>query len=367
MKPMCCAMKLSPLPQKVVRRGTLRAFCRSGVGRWLTPFPRMKMRFRSMRVPSEIKFRWWACSRSRPRCGCNCHCGTIVEKAPERADLRTILSGLKLKVQDYAGGESEARQAIDLDTCIPEAHLNLALILYQTSRMEEALAACNAAIAADESFVSAYFTAGTVQLALGQHVAAMNAYNKVLELEPAHAEALLILATYIESTSILRLQVPITNGRLPQRRAMRRRTPILHRKDQGRMEAALSAFKKAVELDPTMHRPAQTFCFVFASRRMHVLMTFSPNIKCLMNCMLAVAAGSVGTFECAGSKSAAAYRFAIARLPIHPGGHFSSDRGRAQQGGFRSLLLLQLHCPRRLDGTLRAFFRSLPSCRSLER
>ena len=30
---------------------------------------------------------------------------------------------------------------------------------------------------------------GTVQLALGQHFAAMNAYNKVLELEPAHAEA----------------------------------------------------------------------------------------------------------------------------------------------------------------------------------
>ena len=28
----------------------------------------------------------------------------LLEKAPERADLRTIISGLKLTVQDYAGG-----------------------------------------------------------------------------------------------------------------------------------------------------------------------------------------------------------------------------------------------------------------------
>ena len=191
----------------------------------------------------------------------------LLEKAPERADLRTILSGLKLTVQDYAGGESEARQAIDLDSCIPEAHLNLALILYQTSRMEEALAACNAAIAADESFVSAYFTAGTVQLALGQHVAAMNAYNKVLELEPAHAEALLNLGNIHRE----HLDIAVAGtyyeravAAAPGNAAAHSNLGIVY-KDQGRMEAALSAFKKAVELDPTMHQARSNllFCLCF--------------------------------------------------------------------------------------------------------
>ena len=96
----------------------------------------------SIRVPERNKISWVSILREgRPRCGCNCHCRAIVEKGTRAGRFEDDSSGLKLTVQDYAGGEFEARQAIDLDYRIPEAHLNLALILYQTSRTEEALAA----------------------------------------------------------------------------------------------------------------------------------------------------------------------------------------------------------------------------------
>jgi len=186
---------------------------------------------------------------------------------PDRADLRTILSGLRLTLQDYERGEEEARRAIGLDDRIPEAHLNLALILYQTSRIEEALAACNAAIAVDERFVTAHFTAGTVHLALGQHEAAMKSYNKVLELEPAHAEALLNLGNiHREHLDIAVAGTYYERAVLadPNNAAAHSNLGIVY-KDQGRIEAALMAFEKAVELDPTMHQARSNllFCLCF--------------------------------------------------------------------------------------------------------
>ena len=52
---------------------------------------------------------------------------------------------------------------------------------------------------------------------------------------------------------------------------------------------------------------------------------------------------------------------------IHPGGHFFLPIVEGLNRADFEVLLLQLHCPGRVDGTLRAFFRSLPSCSSLER
>ncbi len=191
----------------------------------------------------------------------------LLVKEPNRADLRAILSGLKLKLGDYLGGEVEARRAIGLDYSIPEAHINLALILFRNARTEEALAACKSAIAVDGHFAAAHFTAGNVELALGHHSAAIEAYNKVLVLEPEHPGALLNLG------NIHRECLDITTAGLYYERAVSAapNSAAAHSnlgivlKDQGNMEEALSAFQRAVELDPTSHQARSNllFCLCF--------------------------------------------------------------------------------------------------------
>ena len=191
----------------------------------------------------------------------------LLVKEPDRADLRAVLSGLKLKLQDYLAGEIEARRAIDLDQSIPEAHLNLALILFQKLRTEEALASCNAAISIDERFATAHFTAGNMHLALGHHTAAMEAYNKVLELEPEHAGALLNLGSiYREHLNLTAAGAYYERAAAaaPDSAAAHSNLGIIL-KDQGNMEAAFSAFQRAVNLDPTVHQARSNllFCLCF--------------------------------------------------------------------------------------------------------
>ena len=191
----------------------------------------------------------------------------LLVKEPDRADLRAVLSGLKLKLRDSMGAEIEARRAIDLDNSIPEAHLNLALVLCENSRIEEALVACEAAISVDNGFATAHFTSGNVHLALGHHTAAMEAYNKVLELEPEHAGALLNLGNIYRD----HLDISTAGAYYERAAAAAPDSAAAHSnlgivlKDQGNMVAALSEFQRAVALDPTIHQARSNllFCLCF--------------------------------------------------------------------------------------------------------
>lgn len=100
--------------------------------------------------------------------------------------LRWHLYNFALKREDYEEGLGVIRKGKEIypnDVDFAKYEINL---LIQLDKTEEAKTELENAIAADPGNADLYFSLGVLQEELGEKEAAMNSYNKALEIDPDH-------------------------------------------------------------------------------------------------------------------------------------------------------------------------------------
>jgi tetratricopeptide (TPR) repeat protein len=108
---------------------------------------------------------------------------------PERVSTLNNLAAIKLKLNKFTEAEELARKAVALEDS-PEAWANLALALTATDHHDEALQACDRALAHNNAHLMAWLARAMILRQLTRYDEALVACDRALKLDPNRHEAL---------------------------------------------------------------------------------------------------------------------------------------------------------------------------------
>ncbi|HXW07723.1 MAG TPA: FG-GAP-like repeat-containing protein [Vicinamibacterales bacterium] len=107
--------------------------------------------------------------------------------AREDAFRANNLGVARLEQYNYQDAAGAFRQALDLDSSLQVARVNLAIALLYAGNAEEALATAQAALEESRDVLQAYYVAGLAARALGDAETALKAFERVAGADPADA------------------------------------------------------------------------------------------------------------------------------------------------------------------------------------
>ena len=109
------------------------------------------------------------------------------EKSESTDDKSTYLSnrgGLKFKIRDYNDAYEDLKLSLEFDSSNIDALNNLAAVLDELDRNEEAFATLEKIIKVDTNYIPGYVNLGFQHQAIGNHEKAISYFNKAIDLAP---------------------------------------------------------------------------------------------------------------------------------------------------------------------------------------
>ena len=187
---------------------------------------------------------------------------------------------LELRSGDYGVAEAAARKSIALDDTIPEPLINLALVYQEKADLGQRIVILPPGNRMRWWFPEAHFTLGVINLTRGWHEEAIACFERVLEILPEDPNAL------INISNVYRERMEISTAGAYYQRAAERSPDLaaahsnlgIVLKDQGKMDAALGAFKRSWSLTPITIWRGPTFSFAFALKSMRTSEWYSRNM-----------------------------------------------------------------------------------------
>lgn len=105
----------------------------------------------------------------------------LIASDPQDVDACLSCAELQLKSKAFGEAEQTLRKAIEIAPASAHAHYLLAVCLADEKRLGEAIAACSATLAIDPAHVDALYLQGNTHAQMGDHQAAIHAYNGAIE------------------------------------------------------------------------------------------------------------------------------------------------------------------------------------------
>jgi predicted O-linked N-acetylglucosamine transferase (SPINDLY family) len=175
--------------------------------------------------------------------------------APHRSQLHNLRGMALGSLGNDAAAEASFRRAIAADDN-PEAYNNLGILLKKQGRLEDAIAAYQAAIERHPDYADALYNLGNAQRAQGDLAQAAECLRRALEAQPEHANALAALGQVLHQARRSRDALAFFERAL----ALLPGDAALHCdlgdawQALGSLEEAAAQYREAVALDPHLAR-----------------------------------------------------------------------------------------------------------------
>ncbi|AFJ01346.1 TPR repeat protein [Methylophaga frappieri] len=179
------------------------------------------------------------------------------------------------------------RKAIEIDSTIPEMHFNIAILLTQIGRIDEAISAYRKTIRLNSQLTDAHYNLGHALQSQGQYAEAVKAYQDAIRQQPGFFEAITNLGVclqtlgkseeaesayrqaltlnqdakvYFNLGTVLKNQGKLADAIAAYNAALRLNADYAEAhsnigealRDQGRYEASVQAYKTALKIDPDL-------------------------------------------------------------------------------------------------------------------
>lgn len=115
--------------------------------------------------------------------------GQLLKARPAHAESLHLLGVCQQRRGDRTSAERSIRAALALDRNHPVFHFNLATVLHESGRLEEALGCHELALQLDPNLTEARNGLANTLFALGRHDEALRGYDEVLRRSPDHVPA----------------------------------------------------------------------------------------------------------------------------------------------------------------------------------
>ncbi|MGB5167514.1 MAG: tetratricopeptide repeat protein [Acidimicrobiia bacterium] len=127
---------------------------------------------------------------------------SVADVSPPAANERTATEWYvyadEIESSDPLAAEEAYRRALEIDSTLAEAHLNLGRLLHADGKVEEALDEYRAARTIDGKDAVIHYNIGVASQDLGEFDDAVGAYERAIELAPRFADARYNLSTLYE-------------------------------------------------------------------------------------------------------------------------------------------------------------------------
>jgi tetratricopeptide (TPR) repeat protein len=134
----------------------------------------------------------------QPR-GCGDHLQKLVDADPTNVKFKVLLATEALEAGLVDRGMAVLKQLDDGSVTDPDIYYNVAVLLMNQRRTDDALPFLTKAVALDPKFVDGYFQRGLLLLGAGKGDEAKADFQKVLELAPADSAQAKTARTALDS------------------------------------------------------------------------------------------------------------------------------------------------------------------------